>query len=55
MIGGDMEIQDLTPMVSQFFYGPPDPHRDSSFKRSVGPTGKGLCPFWNPMGLFFDQ
>lgn len=75
MIGGDMENQDLTPMVSQgkwfsmledqaypahplfskFFYGPPDPHRDSSFKRGVGPSGKGLCPFWNPLGLFFDQ
>ena len=65
MIGGDMENQDLTPLVSQekwflmledqakpahplfskFFYGPPDPHRDSSFKRSVGPFSKGLYPF----------
>ena len=43
------------PLFSKFFYGPPDPHRDSSFKRSVGPFGKGLCPFWNPIGLFFDQ
>ena len=75
MIGGDMENQDLTPLVSQgewfsmledqaypahplfskFFYGPLDPHCDSSFKRGVGPSGKGLCPFWNPLGLFFDQ
>ena len=55
MIGGNIENQDLTPLVSQgewfsmledqaypahpmfskFFYGPLDPHRDSSFKRSV--------------------
>jgi len=43
------------PLFSKFFYGPPDPHRDSSFKRSVGPSCKGLCPFWIQWACFLTN